>query len=379
MVHRLAVKAVVALVITFSVAGDALADQVVDGRFGPGALYRLVRPDNWNGRLLIYAHGMVSITEPVALPPEANLFVGLVTAQNFAIAYSSFSENGWAVKDGAQRTHQLLGIFTSTFGRPARVYVAGASMGGLIAIKLTEDYPAAFAGALPACAAAGGTRAQFDYLAHVRALFDVAYPNVLPGNAGEVDTGIDILTAIVQPAVVAMAGDGGAGALAIASIDQTPVPFTNGAQLVESMYTALGSHAGSFSEFAPKLPRSRYFDNQTVTYTSGVLPAPVMSFYNGMVGRFAASPSALNYMAHYYRPSGALAVPMVMLSTSHDPVLPGFHQAIYSGLVAAAGNSDFLVQRTVPRYGHCNFTPAELATAFSDLVAWVEGGIKPAP
>jgi hypothetical protein len=373
------VKAVLALALTLGFSGSALAQQVVDGRLGPGALYRLVRPDNWNGRLLIYAHGFVSTAEPVALPPEADLFAALVTSQGFAIAFSSYSENGWAVKDGAQRTHQLLGIFKSRFGPPARVYIGGASMGGLIAIKLVEDYPGMFAGALPACAAAGGTRAQFDYLANVRALFDVAYPGVLPGTAGAVPRGIDIPTAIVGPATAAILGDGAAGALTIASIEQTPVPYSTGPELVQSVVTALGGHAGSFSELVPVLPRSSYFDNQDVVYTSSLLPLPVLAFINGAVGRFAASPSALNYMAHYYQPSGALAIPMLMLSTSLDPVIPGLHQRSYRDAVTATGRADLLVQRTVTRYGHCNFTPAEIAAAFADLVTWVEFGLKPAP
>ena len=176
----------------------AFADEVVDGRFGPGALYRLVRPTNWNGSLLLYAHGFVPGSAPVALPAEADLFVSLLVPQGFAIAFSSFSENGWAVKDGAQRTHQLLGIFTSRFGLPTRVYIGGASMGGLITIKLLEQYPGVFAGALPACSAAGGSQAQFDYLAHTRALFDVFYPGVLPGDAGSVPAGINIATAIAR-------------------------------------------------------------------------------------------------------------------------------------------------------------------------------------
>ena len=70
---------------------------------------------------------------------------------------------------------------------------------------------------------------------------------------------------------------------------------------------------------------------------------------------------------------------MVMLSNSRDPVVPGFHRAAYSGLVAAAGHSDLLVQRTVNRYGHCEFTDAEIASAFFDLVVWVEFGFKPTP
>jgi pimeloyl-ACP methyl ester carboxylesterase len=81
-----------------------------------------------------------------------------------------YSENGWAVKDGVQRTHQLLGIFTSKFGQPTRVYISGASMGGLIAIELAEKYPGVITGALPTCAVAGGALWPFDYLANVPAL-----------------------------------------------------------------------------------------------------------------------------------------------------------------------------------------------------------------
>ena len=92
-----------------------------------------------------------------------------------------------------------------------------------------------------------------------------------------------------------------------------------------------------------------------------------------------AAPSALNYLNQYYKPSGALQIPMLMLSTSRDPVVPGFNQISYRNVVAAAGHSDLLVQREINRYGHCVFTPEELGTAFTDLVGWVEFGVKPAP
>ena len=122
--------------------------------------------------LVVYAHGRVSPDEPVAIPPDAELVIALLSARGFAVAASSFSETGWVVKDGTQRTHQLLGIFTSKFGKPNRVYAAGGSMGGLIAIQLAETYPGEFSGVLPACAVAGGLRPQVDYMANVRVLFD---------------------------------------------------------------------------------------------------------------------------------------------------------------------------------------------------------------
>ena len=106
--HRFIAFFVLSMVL--GLAGPALADDIVNGKFGPGALYRLVRPTIWNGALVVYAHGFVSPDQPVAIPPDAELAIALLTQQGFAVAASSFSENGWAVKDGAQRTHQLLGI-----------------------------------------------------------------------------------------------------------------------------------------------------------------------------------------------------------------------------------------------------------------------------
>ena len=83
---------------------------------------------------------------PVGITPDDELVISLLAPQGFAVAVSSFSENGWVVKDGTQRTHQLLGLFTSKFGKPARVYVAGASMGGLIAIQMIETMACNFFG-----------------------------------------------------------------------------------------------------------------------------------------------------------------------------------------------------------------------------------------
>ena len=366
------------LVILLGSTGAAFADQVVDGRIGPGALYRIVVPDtNWNGTLLLYAHGFVPASDPVALPPDAELFVRPLVKLGFAVAYSSFSENGWAVKDGAQRTQQLLGIFTSKFGSPSRVYIGGGSMGGLVAIKLVEEHPSWFDGMLAACPVSGGGRAQADYQANVRALFDVFYSGVLPGDAGGVPGNVDPVTQIAAPAAAAMTAEP-LKALAIASVTQTPVPFANPTELGQSIVTALLGHAAAGPDLLPQLHGKPYFDNRSVLYT-GTLPQLQLDFINATVGRFDAAPSALNYLDHYYQPTGRLTIPTLTISNSRDPVAPGFHRAMYGSLVAAAGASNLLVQRTVDRYGHCNLLSAEVGAAFADLVKWVEFGIKPAP
>jgi pimeloyl-ACP methyl ester carboxylesterase len=359
--------------------GQARADEVVDGKFGPGALYRLVRPTAWNGSLVLYAHGSVSPDQPLAIPPDAELVISLLVPQGFAVAVSSFSANGWVVKDGAQRTHQLLGIFTSKFGRPTSVYVGGASMGGLIAIKLVETYPDAYAGALPACAVSGGTQRLFDYYAHARALFDFSYPNVLlPGSAGDLPPGTDITQDIALPAAAAITTNPGPAA-AMAQVGQTPFPFATPPELLESIVTALVGNAGNLAELRSLTNGHPYFDNWSTNYSSQTLPAPLLAAINAGVERFDASPSAVQELDHNYNPSGDLRIPMLMLSNARDPVVPGFNQASYAAAVAAKGAGDFLVQRQVPAFGHCVFTPTQLASAFSDLVLWVQFGIKPTP
>jgi pimeloyl-ACP methyl ester carboxylesterase len=368
----------VLLVLLGGLIGQARSDEIVDGRFGPGALYRLVRPANWNGSLVVYAHGFVSPDQPVAFTPDALQVISLLAQQGFGVAVSSFSENGWVIKDGTQRTHQLLGLFTSKFDRPTTVYVSGASMGGLIAVKLAETYPGTYAGALVACGATGGTQRLADYYAHTRALFDFFYPNVLPGSAADLPAGTDITQQIVLPAIAAMTANP-LPAFQIAAIDQTPVPFATLAELVESIVSAITGNAGFLLQSRTLTHRHPAFGNQSTAYSSATLPALLLQAINAGVERFDASPSGLQAFDHNYDPSGDLRLPMLMLSDARDPVVPGFNQTSYAAAVAANGAADLLVQRQVPVFGHCVFTPAELVFAFSDLVRWVQFGIKPTP
>ena len=50
----------------------------------------------------------------------------------------------------------------------------------------------------------------------------------------------------------------------------------------------------------------------------------------------------------------------------------------YRRKAVAAGRGDLLVQRAIRAPGRCQFSDAELTTAWSDLAAWVRDGKKPA-
>lgn len=280
------------------------------------------------------------------------------------------------MKDGAETTHQLLRIFTEQFGRPKRVYVAGLSLGGLIAIKLAETKPGQFSGVFPACAVSSGTLRQFDYAGHARTLFDYFYPGVLPGDASSLPEGTDVENGIVQPAIAAMTADP-SGALIMAQVGQTPFPFASSSELIQSIATALEDNASAATKLLPFIDGRPYFDNQHTVYNGATLDPNIAQAINAGVQRFHASAGVRQSLDSNYTPSGRLRMPMVMLSVARDPVVPEFNQAFYRQEVAEEKDSDLLVEQDIPGYGHCTFSPVQLGTAFANLVQWVEYGVKP--
>jgi pimeloyl-ACP methyl ester carboxylesterase len=376
---------------------SSLWSEVVDAETGPGSFYRLYMPANWNGKLVVYAHGTVYPFFPVALPAEADAFAGIFGSQGFAVAMSSYKETGLAIKDGAQRTHQLSGLFASRFGQPQRTYLVGRSLGGFIVTSLAEKYPRAYDGVMPICGVVGGFPSEFSYVFNERLVFDYLYPGILPGSATSVPmpsnpaAALAAVADIQQRAVGAIFSDARPlpGAAQIAFVDQTLMPLPTGApffgplsqqQFGAFLVTPLVLHAILVNDVVQHTQGHIPFGNSGVTYSSS---APFMSgavqAINAGVTRITADPDALNWIENNGDTSGQLFIPMLTLHTRYDTQVPIASEVIYRNKVDAAGQSDLLVQRTTEGFDHCNFTAAEIGQGLHDLVNWVENGQKPQP
>jgi pimeloyl-ACP methyl ester carboxylesterase len=353
---------------------------VVTGETGPGAQYALYMPPNWNGDVVYYAHGIVDPALDPSLP-TANGIEALrdtLGGRGYAVAYSSFSETGWAVKDGAQRTHQLRGIFTSNFGKANRSYLMGHSMGGLIVQDLAEQHGSQYDGVLAMCAPLGGAVNEINYLGDVRAIFDVFYPGVVPGDVVTVPPGTDLNTVLAAAQAAILANPTPALGY-MPRIAQTPLagsnPF-NPPEIIQSILTAIAYDLRVADDATARAHGHVFFDNNR-DYT-GALPASLLLQINAGVKRYTATPDAINYFEKYYTPSGSLSLPTVTLHTTRDPVVPIFHEAQFANAVTTNGSSSLLLQRTVNAYGHCNFSVTDMTSAFQALTSWVETGVKPA-
>jgi hypothetical protein len=154
--------------------------------------------------------------------------------------------------------------------------------------------------------------------------------------------------------------------------------------MVQSLITALTFH-GRGADNVLSLTNGKFpFDNSETVYSASSIPLinpaalpGVLASINANAPRTAGDPSALNYTARNFTPSGALAIPTLTLHNRWDPLVPYFHEPLLAGRVGAAGAGSLLLQRTKNEYGHCNFTVGEQVQAIADLAAWVESGIKP--
>jgi pimeloyl-ACP methyl ester carboxylesterase len=357
-----------------------------------GASFGLFLPYRWNGDLVVYVHGFIDPVAPIALPDAAPADVAPWVVElrerllqaGYGVAYSSFAENGWAVNDGALRTRTLRPLFSYYFNKPDRTYVIGRSLGALTTMLLVEKYSTESSssekvldGALALCGPVGGGRKQTDYVGHSRALFDVFYPGVIPGDVLHVQaTDYSSTSPQVQAIVGAILANPNA-AVSLAAVDQIELPWTSFPELINTIVRVLGYNILGTNDLLERTGGASPFDNQSVTYTGlGAYDAVV----NASVDRFTGSTQAFNYLKAFYQPKGDLPIPVLTLHTTLDSDVPFSHEQALKDIVVKYTKTSTpkkLAQQHYNRYGHCNFSPAETADAFFRLATWVERGVKP--
>jgi pimeloyl-ACP methyl ester carboxylesterase len=358
------------IIALLGVAGIAGAQQHVEGQTGPGSLYALDLPVAWNGDLVVYAHGIVDPVQPVALPSTQDNFGVMrdaLLARGFAVASSSYSENGLALKDGAQRTHQLTGLFTAQFGRPRRVVLAGHSLGSIAALQLAETYPAQYDGALVMCGFVGGTPREIAYMANARIAFDYFFPGVIPGSVFDIppDTDFRPGTALFNQVQTALAGGFAPPyykTFQFASV--AGLIWNNPTELVTAGLNVIGFNLRYTRNVLAHTNGHIPFDNRETSYTGSGDDVAL----NAGIQRWTGDADAMQYIAMYYTPTGALQIPVQTLHGTRDPVVPVWHEADYTQIVASQGAASLLEQEIVPAFGHCNFSNDQVLNAFDRLV-----------
>jgi pimeloyl-ACP methyl ester carboxylesterase len=342
-----------------------------------GAGYRIEVPNNWNGELVLYAHGFrgtgleLTVSNPRIRP--------YLIANGYAWAASSYSKNGYDVKEGVKDTHALGQRFNGLVGQPRRTWITGHSMGGHITGVAIEQYPQAYAGALPMCGVMGDNE-LFDYFLDFNLV-----AQALAGVPAEFPFPVDYQTAVV-PGVKAALGPAYPAALNSQGVKLRGVtqnisggerPAFDTSFLVWGDFLFTVGVSGGDLGVAP----GNVQDNAETVYQidSDLALSPDEIKLNADVLRVAQDPQGRhpNGIANIPPISGRLPIPVLSLHTIGDLFVPFSMEQIYARRAAAEGASDLLVVRAIRDHGHCGFAVQEEAAAFAALVNWVDRGVKP--
>jgi pimeloyl-ACP methyl ester carboxylesterase len=332
-----------------------------------GALTRVCFPADWNGSLVLYAHGYVQPDAPLAIPdnlvggtPFEDLFVGL----GYAYATTSYRANG-LVADVAVDDMGLLEeqVRRTVRPDPLRVYIVGVSEGGLVATLAAEGQPERYTGALAACGPIGDFARQIDYFNDVRVVFDYLFPGVIPGSP--IDPPDEVranwTTTYAHEVAAALAGEP-AATLDLATVTGIPAEGIDAVNLGEAIAGILWYNVIGTADAQGRLGGQPY-DNEDRVYQGSSDDAAL----NAGVARFAADADARAALARF-ETSGDLATSISIIHTTGDPIVPFFHRPLYADKVASAGSSGHLAQRSdIDRFGHCAFTANEFLAAFGAL------------
>jgi hypothetical protein len=356
-----------------------------------GAGFRIEVPADWNGSLVMWAHGFRG--EGLELTVDNHPLRAFLIANGYAWAASSYSSNSYNAGDGVADTYRLTRLFARTVARPDTTYITGASMGGHITARSIEQYPQAYDGALPICGVVGDYELFDFFLDYNLAAQQLGLgTSRFPNPDGETYIGSDVpaikanLEAVPGGWPVALNPDGAAFKQLVelrsggdrpnfdeAWVFWNTIPSAAGPG---NFLFNLGVSDGTVAGHPGIVP-----DNQDVTYQLDLDPAisDQEATFNRDITRVEGDQRLRRSLALHPIPvvTGQIGVPVLSLHNLGDLFVPFHNEIEYARDVAQSGDSDLLVQRAIRGVGHCEFTAGELVTAFDDLVEWVEEGARP--
>jgi pimeloyl-ACP methyl ester carboxylesterase len=349
----------------------ALARRSISGTQGL-AIYRIDLPDHsydWNGDLVVYAHGFVRPDKPLEIP-EGQLWVSgqyvpdVVTGMGYALAITSYSKNGLAVVQGIQDIVNLVEVFKNVCQRPRHVFLAGVSEGALVTTLAVEQHPEIFSGGLALCGPIGDFRSQLNYLADFRIVFDYYFPGLLPPTPISIPQDLMInWDSVYVPEITQAINSDTNAADQLLNVTRAPVDSDNWTTRAETALAILWYNVFGTNDAITTLD-GQPFDNRYRLYTGSNNDLAL----NFGAKRFQADPAALNEIQAHSQTSGKLRRPLVTMHTTLDPVVPYWHEALYLAKVITNGSLLNFFTIPVSRYGHSNFTASEVQAGFAFLV-----------
>lgn len=352
-----------------------------------GAGYRIEVPDDWNGVLVMYAHGYHGTTAELTIT-NSPLREWLIP-NGFAWAASTYSRNFYDVRAGIEDTNELALAFSDITGLPAPVkyYIMGHSMGGHIAAAAVEaetlkraENVVRYAGALSLCGVVGKLSRYFS--AFIKAAEELAGTRPVTRTNDPVLWENVILPSIKEKLwhnfdadkyAFTAAGEPLYGILKNLSGGPRPVFDISFGSYLERLFSygaADGTYGGILQnpgvDTRDIIYRWESFSGEELTAAEEKFNKEVFR----VVAEAEAKPSRRDGLRLMPPVRGELTAPVVTLHDLGDLFVPFSMQQEYRRAAQAKGSDDLLVQRIIRTSRHCAMNNTEMLEAFLALMAW---------
>ena len=367
-----------------------------------GAPYRIRVPENWNGTLLVFAHGYRDKADHPGeidnrnadIAPSAALEAPLL-AQGFALAGTAFKDNGWAIGDAILDAKNLAVFFRGEIAKPDRTIFWAVSVGTVAAFKSMEQFNGVYDGALCLCAVGSGATRVWDNGLALYLAYDVVF-GVPPswGTVGEVRNDLDFETEVAAKLVPEIsiaanfpkfefmrlvAGTPGRG------ITPPPPPNFYPNWVLTDMFfltearSELQRRAGG--PYVQNLDHNYSLSAAERTYLLGLgVPGAVIDGWLAAMNarrNIDADTSARNYVRNNTDYNGKIRNPVLTMHTIVDPLVVVPNENAYAEVIAEANTEELLFQTYTSGNGHCAFTGPQILTAVGAIDTWVRTGVRP--
>ncbi len=355
-----------------------------------GAGYRIELPEQWNGELVLWAHGFRGLNEEGTGFSQRLTFddIGVrevAIGQGYGWATSTYRVNGYVPGVGVDDLLRVKDRVGEIARPPRRTYIAGGSMGGATAQLMAQEFPDEIAAALAYCPAMGNIWVV-DYTVawHALAFWLIGSP---PAEAdatsiiewarplGEADEQGLRLTALGEQfaALIKDFTGGERWGFDAGFAQQWNIAFSLGATLWPDILESSTLEPGSIVTVGMRQPPA---DTTAHVYRADPSAGIDLERLNAEVIRAAADPVRRRDPGVGLS-TGELRVPLLAMKTTGDLFTPMHLDRDYQRLVNDAGWGGNLVIQPIRRAGHCSFSESEALGGLTRLVTWLSLGLAP--
>lgn len=365
---------VIIILVGINTSTTTHAQTVLTGSTDAGAFFKIAVPDNWNGDLVIANHGISM--DPPGPNPDLGPLAPLQLAEGYAVAASSYQQNGWALFKTKVDMQHLLNSFKENFGQPVNIWITGGSMGGLVTVEAIEKANLGnIVGGYTFCGALAGSRGM-DMFLDLRLVYDAVCEDVpdayIPGGAEGLPEGFPFTPSELALAVHACTG------ILFPPESRTPDQANNLAQIIEEINISENLLLNNMNIAT--------FGLSDLVHAKGKLNGKIATgnvdvlyddpFIDAAIARVSPSSGASNRFEKHYTPTGQVgSTKIVSLHTDKDDVTVVENESEYAALVFPENLTTAIVVESEP--SHCGFSPSEIVAGWEALRFWIAGGPQP--